>query len=133
MNRLLPAFVSDDLHFASTEASYQQVNPSHPFTHIPEASRNSSYFAILKQALCVFKLVASIRPDVIVSTGASVGFFALLFGKKLGAKTIWVDSIANVDSISMSGEKAKKHADLFITQWQHLAQGERPAWYGAVI
>ena len=38
------------------------------------------------------------RPDVIVTTGAAPGYFALRFGKLLGARTIWIDSMANAEA-----------------------------------
>lgn len=133
MNRLVPIFKDEALHFASTEASYSSVNPSYPFYFVPEASRTSSIFTIIKQALSVLKIVWRIKPDIVITTGASTGFFALFFAKKLGAKTIWLDSIANVDSVSMSGEKSAKYADLYITQWEDLARDNGPYYFGSVI
>ena len=133
MNRLVPIFKDEALHFASTEASYSSVNPDYPFHFVPEASRTSSMFTIMKQALSVLKIVWRIRPNIVITTGASTGFFALFFAKKLGAKTIWLDSIANVDSVSMSGEKSAKYADLYITQWEELARDNGPHYFGSVI
>lgn len=133
MNRVVPAFESEDLHFACTDETYHQTNPQHPFYYIPEASRSAGPVKLLWQAWCVLKLLVRLQPDLIVSTGASVGFFAVFFGKKLGKKTIWLDSIANVEQISLSGEKAQKHSDLFITQWQHLADQKQIRYFGSVI
>lgn len=73
------------------------------------------------------------RPDVIISTGALPGFFALRLGKLFGAKTIWVDSIANVEELSKSGQKIGPHASLWLTQWPHLAQDGGPTYKGAVL
>lgn len=133
MNRLVSIFEGEDLYFASTEASYADVNPTYPFYFVPEASRTSSVFTIIKQAFSVLTIVWKIRPDMVVTTGASTGFFALFFAKKFGAKTIWLDSIANIDSVSMSGEKAAKYADLYLTQWQDLACDNGPQYFGSVI
>lgn len=133
LNRVVPAFASEELVFASTDPTYDQTNPGYPFHYIPEASRSAGVIKILKQAINVLKLLISVKPDLIVSTGASVGFFAIFFGSKLGKKTIWLDSIANVNQISLSGEKAIKYADMFITQWEHLAKNDKPLYFGAVI
>lgn len=133
MNRLKPAFAGEELFFASTESAYSQFNPEHPFFYIPEASRTSSPWRILHQAYAVWRVLRSVRPDIIVTTGAAAGFFAVYIGRKLGIKTVWVDSIANVDEVSLSGNKAAKHADLFITQWEYLAQPGGPEYHGAVI
>lgn len=133
MNRLKPAFADEQLFFASTEPTYAQFNPREPFYYVPEASRTSSPWRILSQALRVFSILRKVRPDIVVTTGAAAGFFAVYIGKKLGIKTIWVDSIANVDEISLSGRKAAKYADLFITQWEDLAYPGGPEYHGAVI
>jgi hypothetical protein len=70
---------------------------------------------------------------VVISTGAAPGYFALRFGKRLGARTIWLDSIANVDELSLSGQRAGKYAGLWLTQWQHLATPAGPHFAGAVL
>ncbi len=74
-----------------------------------------------------------LRPDIVVSTGAAPGYFALRFGKILGARTIWVDSLANVDTLSRAGQMAGKFADLWLTQWPDLASTEGPEYAGQVI
>jgi UDP-N-acetylglucosamine:LPS N-acetylglucosamine transferase len=73
------------------------------------------------------------RPDVVVSTGALPGYFALRLAKLLGAKTIWVDSLANADELSMSGRMIGKHTDLWLTQWPHLSTPAGPYYRGTVL
>ena len=34
---------------------------------------------------------------MVISTGAAPGYFAMRFAKWLGRRTIWIDSIANVE------------------------------------
>jgi hypothetical protein len=41
----------------------------------------------------------------------------------VGARTIWLDSIANSDRPSLSGTFARPFASLWLTQWKHLADG----------
>ena len=74
-----------------------------------------------------------LRPDIVVTTGASVGLFSLIAGKFLGAKTIWLDSIANTAELSLSGQKARRFADLYLTQWPELASERGPKFEGCVI
>ena len=79
-------------------------------------------------------IVAKERPDYVISTGAAPGYMSILFGRLFGAQTIWVDSIANVDRLSMSGKWAGKIANLWLTQWPQLAKPEHgPFFAGAVI
>lgn len=73
------------------------------------------------------------RPKVIITTGAAPGFLAIVFGKILGAKTIWIDSIANSEELSTSGKKAGYWADLWLTQWPDLTGERGPEFLGAVL
>ena len=74
-------------------------------------------FVIFLKAL---KLVLSERPDVVITTGALPLAIVCLISKIFGAKIIWIDSIANVEKISMSGALVRRFSDLFITQWPEL-------------
>ncbi|MBE7636398.1 UDP-N-acetylglucosamine--LPS N-acetylglucosamine transferase [Sneathiella sp. P13V-1] len=76
---------------------------------------------LLHQLFQIGWIILKNRPNVIISTGAAPGFFALKIGKLLGAKTIWLDSIANAEELSLSGEKVSTSADLWLTQWPELA------------
>jgi UDP-N-acetylglucosamine:LPS N-acetylglucosamine transferase len=73
------------------------------------------------------------RPAVIISTGAAPGVIGLIIGKILGAKTIWIDSIANYEQLSLSGRMAGRFADLWITQWNRHARINGPHYFGSVI
>ena len=88
---------------------------------------------LVRQLLQLLVLMLRIRPDAVISTGAAPGYFALRIGKMLGARTIWIDSIANADELSLSGRKIGRHADLWLTQWPHLAKPEGPQFMGAVL
>jgi len=61
------------------------------------------------------------------------GYFALRFGKLFGARTIWIDSMANAEELSKSGKEVGRYADLWLTQWEHLASSEGPRFIGAVL
>ena len=90
-------------------------------------------FKLLYQAFQVLVILLRERPEVVISTGAAPGYFALRMAKLLGANTIWIDSIANVDSMSRSGGQVGAYADLWLTQWPHLACKQGPHCKGAVL
>jgi hypothetical protein len=58
---------------------------------------------------------------------------AIFLGKAFGIRTIWVDSIANVQKISRSGELVKNKADVFLTQWEHLSNQQAVLFKGSVL
>lgn len=64
------------------------------------------------------------RPAAIITTGAAPGLLAIVLGRILGIKTIWVDSIANVQTLSASGKLAGKFADYVYTQWPGLTTAQ---------
>jgi len=51
----------------------------------------------------------------------------------MGAKTVWIDSIANIERISMSGKMVCGKADMVLTQWPHLAREKAPLYKGSVL
>jgi len=73
------------------------------------------------------------RPTAIISTGAAPGAIAFLLAKILPIKTIWVDSIANTAEISRSGRMVQKHADLVLTQWKPLSDGDTIVYQGSIL
>jgi hypothetical protein len=81
----------------------------------------------------MFLLLLRVRPDVVISTGAAPGFFALLFARWMGAETIWVDSMANADELSMAGRMVRPYATLWLTQWRHLASNAGPSYRGSIL
>jgi len=57
-----------------------------------------------------------------------------LVGKMLGAKVVWIDSITNVERISLSGRMVRHVADLFLVQWPELVnQYKNIEYVGSLI
>lgn len=100
---------------------------------IGECNREHLFRVILVLVRCI-KVILRERPDVLISTGASVGCMACFLGKLLGARVIWIDSITNVERISLSGRMVRYIADLFLVQWKELAeQYSNVEYLGTVI
>ena len=78
-------------------------------------------------------LILWIRPKVIITTGAAPGYLAVMVGRILGARTCWIDSLANVEELSLSGKKAQRWTDLWLTQWQELANDEQGPFYAGML
>jgi len=132
MRKMSPAFEGAEIHYLTTNKGVEsEVSPA-PLSVVPDANLDEKVRLVFL-ALKVFWLVLWLRPNIVMSTGAAPGFFALVFGKIFGAKTIWVDSIANVEKMSVSGEKVKSFADLWLTQWPHLALTDGPHFKGSVL
>lgn len=139
--RLYPAFDGCELHLATTtgdfrqrvaELSRQRGEPA-PAYHVFTDANRWQKLRLVRQMLEIGAILLKVRPDVIITTGASCGYFAIRIGKLLGARCCWVDSIANAQELSLSGAKAGPHADLWLTQWPELAREGGPQYRGAVL
>ena len=89
--------------------------------------------SLVRSAAAILILLLRERPDVVISTGAAPGYFGVRLGKWLGARAVWVDSVANAEEPSMSGEKSGGFVDLWLTQWPHLAREGGPRYLGSVL
>lgn len=130
--RMRAAWAHADVAYLTVQASYRHQVAGHRFYAVHDATRWSR-LSLMLMVLQVTWVVLRERPDVIITTGAAPGLVALWVGKRLGAHTAWVDSIANVDEMSLSGRRAGGFADLQLTQWAHLQANDRPAHRGAVL
>jgi hypothetical protein len=130
--RLLPAFEGQDLALATVDKWYSGEAGSARFYTIQDVTRWGKLRWFQTCAKLLWILVRE-RPDVVVSTGALPGYFALRIAKWFGARTVWLDSIANVEELSLSGQKIGGHADLWLTQWPHLARPGGPQHRGSIL
>jgi UDP-N-acetylglucosamine:LPS N-acetylglucosamine transferase len=132
LQQLRDAFMHHDVHFVTTKDGLPQQFGISEFSLVRDCNRNEK----MAMLICVAQLAAVLlrkRPDVIISTGALPGFFALVLGKLLRARTIWVDSVANGEEFSLGGAKAKRFADLWMSQWQHVAEQNGAVYKGSVL
>jgi len=87
---------------------------------------------LVKLGLQVAWVVARTRPHVVITTGAAPGLMAVLAGRLVGARTMWIDSIANVDELSKSGRLAGRLTSRCLTQWPDLV-GDGAEYGGSVL
>lgn len=130
--RLMPAFEGLDIAYATLDAGCRADVGVARFYVVRDGSRWHKLQLILS-AFSVLGVVLRERPGFVISTGAAPGLFGIVFGKLLRARTIWVDSIANADKLSMSGQIARRWADLWLTQWPELSTPDGPEYAGAVL
>ena len=130
--RLRPAWEGAKVTYVSVRKAYASDVPGQRFMAINDATRWDKV-GLAKMALRLMWIMLRVRPNVVISTGAAPGYFAIRLGKLLGARTVWLDSIANVEEVSMTGSLVKDHASLWLTQWPHLARPGGPHCHGGVL
>jgi hypothetical protein len=129
--RVHPAFEGFDAVYLS--AGDVAIDPNGKIPHIVCNFSRSSIFATVKGALAVMLVILQHRPQFIITTGAGVGLVAIIIGRLFGARTLWLDSIANAGRLSTSGRVARIFAHKSLTQWEHLIEGNRVLYWGRVI
>ncbi len=89
---------------------------------------------VLRVFLRCVKIALKEKPNIVISTGAAAGCMICFLAKLGGADIIWIDSITNVEKISLSGRMVRYIADLFLVQWPELTQKyNNVEFIGAVI
>ena len=129
--RLKSAFEGTAVEFIATDAAYAS-DVGKPVLTVRDANMWDKVALAVMFSQVAIKVI-KVRPDVVITTGAAPGFAALLFGKLIGARTIWIDSIANSENMSSSGKHARHIADLWLTQWEHLVTPQGPHYLGSVL
>jgi len=132
LRRVIPAFAGHRVVYVTINPVYRQDVPGERVHVVNDATRWDR-LGSLRLALHVLWVVLRERPDAVVSTGAAPGCFAIIFGRLLGARTVWIDSIANVEQMSMSGAMVRRYSQLWLTQWPHLAAPDGPEFAGKVF
>ncbi len=109
-----------DVTYMSTHVKCRTMVDGRRFYSISDFNRRNAWkmFAAVFKCLLVLLLV---RPSAVVTTGAAPGLLVLVLARLFGAKTIWIDSVANVKTLSACGHLARYLAKHVYTQWPDLA------------
>jgi beta-1,4-N-acetylglucosaminyltransferase len=80
------------------------------------------------------EIFLSEKPDIVISTGAEIGFPAMILGVLFGKKVIYIESIARINSPSLTGKLIYPFIKDFYVQWPESKKFFPKAKYaGAVI
>lgn len=110
----------DTFWITTTDVLRQKLQKYGKVYVVGECNREHPLRVILVLMRCI-NVILRERPNVVISTGAAVGCIVCFLGKLLGAKLVWIDSITNVERISLSGRMVRYIADIFLVQWPELA------------
>jgi hypothetical protein len=90
LRRISPAFDGFDVRYVSTRSVCGPRWLQRPCLWVPDANLDDK-LALIGLAFRMLFLVLRHRPNIVISSGAAPGFFALVFGKLLGAKPFgWI-------------------------------------------
>ena len=134
MLRLAKSWQGHDTFCVTTTEVVREKLQEHGKTYVVGECNRNHPLLVLKVFMRCCGIIFRERPDVVISTGAAAGCLVCLLGKMLGARIVWIDSITNIDRMSLSGRIVRPIADLTLVQWPHLQQQYKGIEYiGAVI
>jgi UDP-N-acetylglucosamine:LPS N-acetylglucosamine transferase len=130
--RLRPAFQGYEVVYVSMFENYQSSISGSPLYIVPDASR-FHLRPFLEIAWRAAKIIAKERPGAVISTGSAPMLLFILFGRLTGAKTLWIDSLAQSERLSTSGRIALKISHFTCSQWQKVAEREGALYWGCCL
>jgi len=117
--------------FAHSDTRCLIENEKKYWAHHPT---NRNIKNLVKNLLLAYKILRKEKPDAIISTGAGVAVPFIYWGRLLGIKTIYIESLARVESLSLSGKLVYPVTQYLLVQWPQLAAKYKKAVYkGQVI
>lgn len=119
------------VYISTNEKCRQMLDANAQLYIISEFSR-WDLWKIIPCLIEVLKVLIKEKPDAVISTGAAPGLITVFVAKLLFIKTIWVDSIANVEKLSFSGRIASYLVNQIYVQWPDLAN-ERLKFSGNIL
>ena len=130
--RLSPAFESKKVAIVSTSDDPPSLSFDFEYYSVSD-SNFSKKLLLVKTALETMLIYTRVRPDVVISTGAAPGLMFIVFGSLCRKKCIWVDSIANTETLSLAGRVASKLTPYCFSQWPCVAKKCNVRYIGAVV
>jgi beta-1,4-N-acetylglucosaminyltransferase len=73
------------------------------------------------------------RPRIIISCGTGLTVPIFYAARTIGIKTAFIESIARVESLSITGRLLLGKTNLFVVQWQELAARISGTTYGGQL
>ena len=88
---------------------------------------------LIRNLVLAFRVIWRVRPDAVITTGAGVGVPFLYAARVFGKRAIYVESLARVDRLSLSGRLVYPVATDFFVQWPELSVRYRKGRYAGAI
>jgi UDP-N-acetylglucosamine:LPS N-acetylglucosamine transferase len=130
--RLRPAFAGAEVHYATVDPSAAAGVAPAPLHLYADANKDTKW-RLAVAAVQMMVIVLRVRPDVVVSTGAAGGYVAIRLARLMGARTVFIDSIANARKLSVTARLCRGVADRVISQWPDVARRNGVDHWGAVL
>jgi beta-1,4-N-acetylglucosaminyltransferase len=117
--------------FDKPDARFLLSEESVTFAHGPT---NRHLGNLLRNAVLAVRVLARLRPEAVITTGAGVGVPFLYAARAFGKKAIYVESLARVGELSLSGRLVFPVTTDFFVKWPELVSRYlRSRYAGAIL
>ncbi len=94
---------------------------------------NRNILNLIRNLWLALRILQKEKPDVIISTGAGVCIPFFVVAKLTGIKTIYIESLSRIHSLSLTGRIISPLADELLVQWPELeAEHKKAVFKGQV-
>ncbi len=102
--------------------------------HWAYAPTNRNIKNLVRNSYLAARVMAAEKPTAVVSTGAGVALPFLYFGRLLGLQTVYIESLARITDLSLTGRFVYPVVQDFLVQWPELAgRYPRARYKGQVV
>jgi hypothetical protein len=129
---LRPGLGGHAVTYLTTLDGLAETHGARPSARVPDCNADTPFRIVLCFVVTGWQVIRH-WPHAIVTTGALPGVIALAWGRAIGARTLWIDSIANAEELSASGRLARRIAHRTLSQWPAVAKAEGVDYQGALL
>jgi len=120
VRQLAPVYEKHEhFYFTFSGPVAEELGKSATVRAIPNVVRYNPLSWIVGAVLSFYIVVVE-KPDVVITTGAGIVVFFCVFAKLLGAKLIFIESMARVERPTLTARMLYPFANLFFVQWPNL-------------
>lgn len=105
--------------FRTPDATSKLADETVTWAHHP-TTRNLPN--LLRNTVLAHRVLRTVRPDVVVSTGAGVAVPFFWLAKARGTASVYLEVYDRVDSATLTGKLCRPASDLFLVQWAEQAR-----------
>lgn len=120
--------VQPSVYVTTREIWAKKLREHGPTYIVGECDRDKPFGMLMTVFKSVYFIVKE-RPDVIITTGSLPIAIVCIVSKLIRTKVLWIDSLAQIDELSMSGKLMLKFADVVLVQWPGVADKYPKAEY----
>ncbi|MGD9570374.1 MAG: PssD/Cps14F family polysaccharide biosynthesis glycosyltransferase [Thermoleophilia bacterium] len=105
--------------FDKSDARSLLVGERGIFAHGPT---NRNVPNLLRNLVLAWRVLRTLRPRVVMTTGAGVAVPFAWLGRLMGARVVYVESFTRIDTVSLSCRMIRPVADRVYVQWPEMLE-----------